>query len=341
MGGYLLLVFLFICIEQLFFFFLLSRLTHIILFALKMKLISISLLLVSSINAVVIWPYNNHTDITRTRASPPSSSVESPSSSVILDGKDTDDFEVIDNEKPQEYDNSKQLEEEPPRRPEIILDRPSTGLRRGRRGSRRPRRISPNRNPPVMESQLAERALYPQEYLDDDFVEGYTVIRPEPNYDIAIRLNELPENTTKAVLKAFVYPGEFYQSQASKPNSILAKENMNEYLDKLNGQSGRHRMTEIHVAGTYAGSIIPNPLTRPSSTADILSDSQENDDPYAYSKVLPNQLDISPFLNFLKEGTEIRLSLDSYRMFKQVKYYDHDLLVKLVTWEVDSDPGEE
>lgn len=214
---------------------------------------------------------------------------------------------------------------EAPRRPEIILERPR------RRGQMAGKPLIDDRFN-LLETEIKERVVYPQEFLDDDIVDGFTRVRPEPNYDIAIRLSEVPENTTRAVVRLSVYPGQFHGSQTSKPSSIRRKENLNEYKDQVNGRVGRFRLTDVYVAGTFAGRAIPPPTN-------LLPENlfPEDIDPFSYSKTYPGQIDISQFLPFLKEGTEIRLTMANYQMYRPVKYYDHDLLVKLVTWELDEE----
>lgn len=213
-----------------------------------------------------------------------------------------------------------------PRRPEIILERPR------RRGQMAGKPLIDDRFN-LLETETKERVVYPEEFQDDDIVDGFTRVRPEPNYDIAIRLSEIPENTTRAVVRLSVYPGQFHRSQSSKPGSVQRKENLNEYKDQLNGRLGRFRTTDIYVAGTLAGRAVPTP-TKNLPPEDLSSD---DFDPYSYSKTHPGEVDISQFLSFLKEGTEIRLVMVNYQMFRPVKYYDHDLLVKLVTWELDEE----
>lgn len=214
---------------------------------------------------------------------------------------------------------------EPPRRPEIILERPR---RRGQLTGKPS--IDDRFN--LLETEIKEHVIFPQEYLDDEVVDGFSQVRPEPNYDIAIRLSELPENTTRAVVRLSVYPGQFHRSQASKPGLVRRKENLNEYKDQINGRVGRFRTTDVYVAGTFAGRAIPPPTK-------LLPENffPEDVDPFSYSKTYPGEVDISQFLQFLKEGTELRLRMANYQMFRPVKYYDHDLLVKLITWELDEE----
>jgi hypothetical protein len=214
---------------------------------------------------------------------------------------------------------------EAPKRPEIVLERPR------RRGQMSGKPLIDDRFN-LLETEIKERVIYPQEFLDYEVVDGFTQVRPEPNYDIAIRLSEVPENTTRAIVRLSVYPGEFHRSQASKPGSVRRKENLNEYKDQINGRLGRFRTTDVYVAGTFAGRAIPPP------TGLLPEDLFPEDvDPFSYSKTYSGEVDISQFLPFLKEGTELRLTMANYQMFRPVKYYDHDLLVKLITWELDEE----
>lgn len=183
----------------------------------------------------------------------------------------------------------------------------------------------------LMETSIRSRILYPTVLSDDSFVTRIRVLKPEPNYDIAIRTVELPENTTRAVVRVSVFPGPLYRQYSKKPVSVLAREEAHEANDRMRGRLGQDRKTNVFVAGTFAGTLIPKPVR-------VLGDGRFQDPLSSdYLARLPDEVDVTPYMDFLKEGTEIRVSLDHYRIFKMIKYYDHDIVIKLVTWELVDD----